>query len=149
MKNLFTKEDVSDILQRIDRLKPTSQNNWGRMNVAQMLAHCAATLEVATGQKILKRTFLGILLGGILKPLFINEKPTGKNSPTDKYFKIKDQRNFETEKQRLKILIQQFHDGGQSKCTSHPHSFFGKVSPEEWSIGMYKHLDHHLKQFGQ
>jgi hypothetical protein len=148
MKNLFTKNDVTDILQRIDSLQPNSQNNWGKMNVSQMLAHCVATLEVATGQKNLKRTFMGKLLGGLFKSLFTNEKPTGKNSPTDKYFKITDQRNFETEKQRLKNFIQQFYDGGASKCTTHPHSFFGKVTPEEWSIGMYKHLDHHLRQFG-
>jgi len=37
---------------------------------------------------------------------------------------------------------------GPAGCTKHPHSFFGKLTPEEWAILSYKHLDHHLRQFG-
>ena len=44
--------------------------------------------------------------------------------------------------------IEKFQAGGEEKCTTYPHPFFGKVTPREWSIGMYKHLDHHLRQFG-
>jgi hypothetical protein len=148
LKNLFTKNDVAEILQRIENLKTDSQHNWGKMNVSQMLAHCASSMEVAAGQRNLKRTLMGKLIGGFFKPMFTNEKPFSKNGPTDKNFKITDEKNFEVEKQRLKNIIQQFHEGGSGKCTTHPHSFFGKVTPEEWSIGMYKHLDHHLRQFG-
>ncbi|MFD1127776.1 DUF1569 domain-containing protein [Paenibacillus provencensis] len=32
---------------------------------------------------------------------------------------------------------------------TNPHPFFGKLTSEEWSIGLYKHLDHHLKEFGK
>ena len=44
--------------------------------------------------------------------------------------------------------IRQFSEGGAAKCTPHPHPFFGKLTSEEWGIGMYKHLDHHFRQFG-
>ena len=103
MKNLFNQEDTTEILNRVDNLKPTSQRLWGKMEVAQMLAHCSKTLEVATGQKNLPRTFIGKVLGGIIKKIYSNEKPFEKNSPTDNYFKIIGQRNFETEKQKLNI----------------------------------------------
>lgn len=148
MKNLFQLPDVKDILARIDKLKPDSQRRWGKMDVAQMLAHCAASMEMATGHLVLKRLFIGRVLGPAFKSKYLDETPLGKNSPTDKSFIITDKRVFEQEKARLKKLVQQFADGGTEKCTRHPHSFFGKLTPEQWSIGMYKHLDHHLRQFG-
>jgi len=29
-----------------------------------------------------------------------------------------------------------------------PRCFFGKLSGKEWGELMYKHIDHHLRQFG-
>jgi hypothetical protein len=48
----------------------------------------------------------------------------------------------------LRGLIDRFVASGPAGCTNHPHSFFGRLTPEEWAILMYKHLDHHLRQFG-
>lgn len=149
MKNLFNQNDTAEILNRLDNLKPTSQKLWGEMEVAQMLAHCSKALEMATGEKNLPRVFIGRILGGFFIKQFSNEKPFNKNGPTDKTFKITDQRNFEMEKQKVKDFIQKFHTGGESKCTTYAHPFFGKLTPTEWGIGMYKHFDHHLRQFGE
>ncbi len=148
MKNLFEKNTLTEILQRCEKLQPSAQRQWGKMDVAQMLAHCCATMEVATGQKFPPRLFIGKLIGRFAKPSFIGEKPFPHNSPTDKSFIVTDVRDFKKEKERLVQLVKQFAEGGAAKCTKHPHSFFGSLTPQEWSIGMYKHLDHHLRQFG-
>jgi hypothetical protein len=148
MKNLFEPETVEEIKKRIDQLQPNSQRMWGNMEVAQMLAHCSAAMEVAVGEKNPPRMFIGRILGPFIKSAFTNEKPLKKNAPTDKSFLVIDQRNFEKEKTRLFKLINQFSAGGVEKVTKHPHSFFGKLTPIEWATGMYKHLDHHLRQFG-
>jgi Protein of unknown function (DUF1569) len=63
-------------------------------------------------------------------------------------FVISDKRDFVREQERLKGNVRQFHEGGEVRCTKHPHPFFGSVTPQEWATGMYKHLDHHLRQFG-
>ena len=47
MKNLFEGETVDEIVSRIDKLQPTSQRYWGKMDVAQMLAHCSAGIDMA------------------------------------------------------------------------------------------------------
>jgi Protein of unknown function (DUF1569) len=52
------------------------------------------------------------------------------------------------ERERLRGLVDRFCQAGAPGCTSHPHSFFGHLTPEEWAILTYKHLDHHLRQFG-
>jgi uncharacterized protein DUF1569 len=147
MKSLFEKDAVNEILQRIDNLQPTSPRKWGKMDVAQMMAHCSAALEVAVGHKSPPRLFIGRILGPFFKLKFIDDTPYPKNGPTDKSFIVADKRDFEKEKTTLKTLIKQFADGGAEKCTLHPHSFFGKLTAEQWSLGMYKHLDHHLQQF--
>jgi len=148
MKNLFERETVEEVISRIDHLQPAAQQQWGKMNVAQMLAHCSLTIDMATGRLNLPRIFIGRLLGPMVKPIFTNEKPLGKNSPTDKKLVVADHREFFNEQQELKEKIREFHDGGEGKCTRHSHPFFGACSPHEWARGMYKHLDHHLRQFG-
>ena len=69
-------------------------------------------------------------------------------APTAKELKIVDPRAFANEQKRLKQSVREFHEGGESKCTTNPHPFFGPLTPLEWSTGMYKHVDHHLRQFG-
>jgi transposase InsO family protein len=61
---------------------------------------------------------------------------------------VKHERDFVAERQRLRGLIDRFAAGGPAGCTKHPHSFFGPMTPEEWAALNYKHLDHHLRQFG-
>lgn len=148
MKSLFQPEVLQEIKERIGHLRPNSQRQWGKMEVAQMLAHCSAAMEVAVGEKHPPRMFIGRIIGPFLKSAFSNEKPLRKNTPTDKSFLIIDQRNFEKEKSRLIELLSKFQSGGPEKVTKHPHSFFGKLTPAEWGTGSYKHLDHHLRQFG-
>jgi Protein of unknown function (DUF1569) len=147
MKNLFEQDASTEILQRIDKFQASAQRQWGKMEVAQMLAHCTAALQVAAGQKSPPRMFIGKILGPIFKSKFYDDSVLSKNGPTDKSFIVADKRDFEKEKVLLKNLIQQFADGGIDKCTTHPHSFFGKLTAEQWGIGMYKHIDHHLRQF--
>ncbi|MBZ5682713.1 MAG: DUF1569 domain-containing protein [Acidobacteriia bacterium] len=148
MKNLFQPDAVDEVISRIDRLQPTTQRQWGKMDVAQMMAHCSATLDTASGRLVLPRLFIGRVLGPFVRPIFTNDKPFSRNSPTDKKFVIADQRDFSREQEQLKLRIRQFQQGGEAGCTKHPHSFFGPLKPQEWATGMYKHLDHHLRQFG-
>lgn len=148
MKNLYEAETVNEILFRIDRLQAASPRHWGKMDSAQMLAHCSAALAMATGENNIPRLFIGRLIGGLVKPAFTNEKPFSKNNPTAKELVFSNPCDFAREQEHLREKVRQFHEGGEAKCTRHPHPFFGSLTPQEWSRGMYKHLDHHLRQFG-
>ncbi len=148
MKNLFERETVDEVIARIDKLQPASERQWGKMDVAQMMAHCSATMDMASGRLNLPRIFIGRILGPLVKPVYTNEKPFRKNGPTDKKLVVADQRDFLSEQEQLKLKVRQFHEGGEAKCTRHPHPFFGELTPQAWSRGSYKHLDHHLRQFG-
>jgi hypothetical protein len=147
MKNLFEPDATEEVISRIDKLQANSPRQWGKMDVAQMLAHCSAAIDMASGRINPPRIFIGRLIGGIVKPIYTNEKPFSKNNPTDKKLVVSDQRDFLREQEQLKNKVRQFHQGGEAQCTRHPHPFFGPLTPQEWSRGMYKHLDHHLRQF--
>ncbi len=148
MKNLFQPDAVDEVISRIDKLQPAAQRQWGKMDVAQMMAHCSAALDMASGRLNPPRIFLGRLIGPFIKPIYTNEKPFSRNNPTDKKLVISDQRDFSREQEQLRVRVRQFHQGGEAQCTKHLHPFFGALTPAEWSRGMYKHLDHHLCQFG-
>jgi len=149
MKNLFERARFDEVKQRIAQLKPDDQPQWGKMNPAQAMAHCAVGLEWAVGDRIPPRMVIGRMLGQIVKPMVLkNDEPMRRNSPTAKDLVIQDQRDLETERNRLCGLLDRFASAGPDGCTKHPHSFFGRLKPEEWAILMYKHLDHHLRQFG-
>ena len=148
MKTLFEKESADEVLARIDSLQPATQRQWGKMDVAQMMAHCSAALDMASGKLVLPRLLIGRILGRLVRPIYSNEKPFSKSSPTDPKLVVGDPRDFQREREQLKLKVREFQQGGEEKCTRHPHPFFGSLTPYEWGRGMYKHLDHHLRQFG-
>ena len=148
MKNLFDKTTYEEITQRINTLTPESQRQWGKMNVAQMLAHCKEAFKVPLSDKKMPRSILGLLVGWMIKPKLYNETPWKKNLPTAPNFIIKDERDFEKEKQELTNLINLFYNGGPGKVGRFPHPMFGTFTSEQWGMAMYKHVDHHMLQFG-
>ena len=150
MKSLFDAAVANQVKTRLENLEPQSQRHWGKMTAAQMLAHCSVSMQWALGEVVPDRGALPVrLMGRLVKPMVLrNEDPLRKNSPTAKSLIISDERDLNRERTRLSGLIDQFAAGGAAVCTKHPHSFFGKMTPEEWARLMYKHLDHHLRQFG-
>jgi hypothetical protein len=149
MKTLFEAPSVEEIKQRITILKPDSQRLWGKMDVAQALAHCTAAFDFATGTKVAPRIWLGRIFGSIAKrSVILKQRPLPRNSMTAKEVIVADERVFEVERGRLCETIDHFAAGGPAGCSRHPHFFFGPLKPEEWSSLMYQHLDHHLRQFG-
>ena len=149
MKNLFEPASASEVKTRLQSLLPDSQRVWGKMSIAQTLAHCAASLEMAVGDTRPPQMLIGRILGRIIKPLALrDDKPMKRNSPTSPNRYVKDERDFEVERRKVIGLVDRFSMAGPAGVSAHPHSFFGRLTPDEWAILMYKHLDHHLRQFG-
>jgi len=148
MKTLYDPETAAQIKARMARLTPESERLWGKMSPAQALAHCSAALEVPLGDKSPPQSMLGRLIGWMFRPVFSNEKEFGKGAPTDPSFIVAHECDLPAERAKLSGLIDRFVAGGPEGCSKHPHSFFGKLTAAEWGTGMYKHIDHHLRQFG-
>jgi hypothetical protein len=149
MESIFTDNGVAGITSRIDKLTPASKAQWGKMNVAQMLHHCQKPLEIPLGGETFKPNFFVRMIGGMLKKKFVKPGTQfSKNSPTSPSFKIQDERDFNTEKRQLLQVLSRFTEAGKAGKLEGRHPFFGPMTTPEWEIMQWKHLDHHLRQFG-
>jgi|SRR5215831_5916985 len=148
MNSLFETSASTEILDRLEKLQPETKPLWGKMNVSQMLAHCTVPLEAALGDKQFKRTFFGVLFGKMGKKQVLKDEPFKKNLPTDPNFIIKDTPDFRIKKSQLESLIKRFSSSDPEAVSARSHPFFGKMNADEWGWLQYKHLDHHLRQFG-
>ncbi|WP_372945631.1 DUF1569 domain-containing protein [Muriicola sp.] len=146
MKSLFDEEAFNEIQRRVGELKSTKQGLWGKMSVGQMVWHCQVPLALAIKNKpTRKKGSLFIRL--FFKKSLYNDKPWRKNLPTSPFAKTKQPKDFTVERYKLLDLIAQFHDL-KSRAAWNPHPIFGKLTHEQWGQMNYKHLDHHLRQFG-
>lgn len=149
MKDIFNPATTRETLERIKQLNPNSQPEWGKMNVAQMLAHCNVTYELAYESK--EPPASGIkkwLLKTFVKNIVVGEKPYKPNSRTAPVFVITTEKAFEHEKQRLETYIQKTEELGANYFNQKESQSFGALTTKEWNNMFYKHLDHHLRQFG-
>src|ERR1700722_14807119 len=83
MKNLFEATVVDEVKERIGRLRPDSERQWGKMNAAQAVEHCSRGMELALGDRRVPRMLIGRILGPMVKAkAFAEGAPLRKNSPT-------------------------------------------------------------------
>jgi hypothetical protein len=113
-----------------------------------MCVHVQLPLEVATGELKLKRTLIGRLFGRIAKKSLLADAPFKQGLPTDPKFVVTDARHLESERIRLDALLSRVGQRGPAGLTTEPHPFFGPLTTAEWDMLLWKHLDHHLRQFG-
>ncbi len=148
MENLFAPADRARIEERIRSLRPDSPRQWGRMDAAQALAHCTLGLEAATGDRPTRQKWIGKILGPVFKGYFLGPRPFSRNAPTAPVFLVADPRDFERERGRLLAVVGRFADAGPDAASRQTHAFLGRMTGEEWGRAQWKHLDHHLRQFG-
>ncbi len=149
LPNIFSKEVSDNIIKRIDNLTPATQPKWGKMSVAQMLAHCNVTYEMIYENIHPKPNgFMRFVLKTLIKNKVVSEVPYQQNSKTAPQFIIKETKHFEAEKQRLINFITKTQQEGESNFDNKESHSFGRLSKTEWNNMLYKHLNHHLTQFG-
>jgi len=148
MKSLFNKEDNAEMIARIRKINAESKPSWGKMDAEGMLFHLQEPIRVSLGELKLKRGLAGFLFGKMALKQVLSDKPFKKGVPTSDKFKPFGNYDLEAEKEKLVNLVSSLSEKGPSAISSNPHPFFGVLTPEQWSIITWKHLDHHLTQFG-
>ena len=145
-ETIFNPTNFLEIYNRAVDIKSNAQRQWGKMNLVQMLNH----LKIATGSGIniyklkregswLWRTIIKFIVIWILRRL-------PKNAKAAEGFKIEMNRplDFNTEKVELLNVLKKAY---ASTSDFYPHPMFGKMSREEWGRLVYRHFDHHFRQF--
>lgn len=149
MKNIFEKAVTDEVIARIENLKADSRPVWGKMSVGQMLAHCSKPYETVFDPNFPKPGFIGRFFAkAFAKGIVTGEKPYKRSSPTAPEFKITETRDFQVEKKRLIDYIRKTQQLGAKHFDGKESLSFGALNTAQWNNLFYKHLDHHLNQFG-
>jgi hypothetical protein len=148
LTTIFEPGAAAAIRSRLERLTPSSQAQWGSMDVAQMLCHVTRSLHTPTGALAPPLLPWPLrLVGRLAKRRVLRATTLTRNAPTSAAFKVADRREFAVEKaaflDAFRIL-----EAGPHVVTAPQHVFFGPMTPEEWGQLMYRHVDHHFRQFG-
>jgi hypothetical protein len=148
LPNIFTSDVTGSIVNRINKLTSTSTPLFGKMNVAQMLAHCNVTYEMVYDDiHPAPNGFVKFILKAFVKKTVVNEVPYKQNGKTAPQFIITSDKDFEAEKSRLIAYINKTQQLGESHFNGKESHSFGSLSTTEWNNMFYKHLNHHLSQF--
>jgi hypothetical protein len=147
MKSIYN-DGSAQLIARVESLNANSPALWGKMNVAQAMAHTAYSFDVAFGNVASQSMLLGRLIGWMFRRLVLRDAPFRKNAPTGPDFIVKDDRDFATESARLIAQLERIGAGGPSSIKIEAHPLLGKMSPADWGTLLTKHTDHHLRQFG-
>ncbi len=147
MKTIFDEDTREELIQRISSLNEQSMRQWGKMSMYQVLKHCTVWDEWIQGKGTYKYTqsFLGLIFGKLaLKSTVNNDRPMKKNMPAGD-LKVKETTgDVEAQKKKWIASISDYQNFSNPGFV---HDFFGRMSKEEIGIFVYKHADHHLRQF--
>ncbi|MBK6901308.1 MAG: hypothetical protein IPH04_00455 [Saprospirales bacterium] len=149
---IFESSTRQSIVERVQRLNPDTKPNWGVMTVNQMLCHLSDNLR-----DMLKIRQTKLVVPGLLRPLIrlmvLTEKPWKPNSPTFKPYKQGEggdgtpPTGFDADKTKLLELLVEFSSKNASFSFG-PHAGLGNMNYDQRGYFMWKHFDHHLRQFG-
>lgn len=136
------------ILDRLAALTPGHARLWGRMRPEQLLPHLASGLRLALGERKLNGTPPGGVLGAVKRRLAIHILPWPKGkieSPPGAF--STPSLGWEQDRQVVTELIERFAVTPPDKLAD-IHPSFGRMTGRDWDVLQYRHLDHHLRQFG-
>jgi hypothetical protein len=145
--NYFVDSNYNSIINRLDKIQPNAERKWGQMSVAQMLHHLNLAIGSGLGyynlpdeSNFMGRTFSHFLIFKVLKRFFVG-------TPTGRLLKVTEEFNFETEKKLLKEILTRAYET-KSDSDWGLHTYFGKMTREEWGSLIMIHCNHHFQQFG-
>lgn len=146
MKSVWNDSDYRELRERLDRLTPDTAARWGKFTAPQMVCHLADCLKMATGELPVPSKNLPIRFTP-LKQLIIYVLPFPKGAPTAPQLISRKPAEWSGEVQLLRNEFDSFVKRGPSGKFV-PHPAFGTLTPKSWGVLVYKHMHHHLTQFG-
>lgn len=149
MKSIFIQSEFEEVKERIKSLSATSSRVWGKMTVEQMVVHCTAQLKLALGEIAGHTQGPSFMRSAFGKWIILSTIPwpRGANTPNEMNVELNQFLFSGMEDSKNELL--RYLDKVKVAPHFSPHPFFGQLSQNQWGRLMYKHLDHHLRQFNQ
>ncbi|HEV8368809.1 MAG TPA: DUF1569 domain-containing protein [Pyrinomonadaceae bacterium] len=147
MRSILNESDLAEIGSRVRSLSVSSTRRWGKMDVTGMLQHLSLSARMTLGElpvpSAKKRAFQVFPL----KHLILYVLPFPKGAPTAQELKPDVAVSLEEERSAVLELLERISTGPREGAGPN-HPLFGPLTWREWGVATYKHVDHHLRQFG-
>ncbi|HSB27627.1 MAG TPA: DUF1569 domain-containing protein [Pyrinomonadaceae bacterium] len=147
MGSILSERDRTEIVSRVQSLSASSSGRWGSMDVASMLQHLRLSACMALGELPVPSVNKRVFQVFPLKHLILYVFPFPKGAPTAPLLKPVQGTSLEEERAAVLELMERIGTG-PTEGPGPAHPLFGPLSRREWGVVIYKHSDHHLKQFG-
>lgn len=145
-KSVWEPDARRELKQRLASLNPQTRPQWGKMSAPQMVTHLADSLRMATGDlPCAPKT--GPLKFFPLKQLVIYWAPWPKGAPTAPELLARAPQTWTTELSDATGMIDRVAERGPNGPFA-DHPAFGTLTGNAWGVLIYRHFDHHLRQFG-
>jgi hypothetical protein len=148
MSTLAKPEIPAQCCARLERLDPATTPKWGRMTAHQMICHLSDSFKVVVGEKMVS-TAPGPIPRRLIKWVALRTPlPWGHGVPTRP--EVEQGRggtppgDWDQDRRELREWILSF----PSRREFRAHPMFGQMNWDDWQIWGYRHVDHHLRQFG-
>lgn len=149
LPDIWDSKTVQQLQKRVSCVDATTKPLWGKMNAAQMMAHCCIPYEQALGIDTNRApVVMRLMVRLFFKKTLTNELPYKKNMPTSPAFIMPSDTVFIENKGRLLSLIGKLGAEGRDAFEGKEQVTLGHLTSDEWNNLLYKHIDHHLRQFG-
>jgi Protein of unknown function (DUF1569) len=146
MKTIWDVSARDELRERIGRLSPTANRLWGKMSAPEMIAHLVESMRMANGEIAVPSKKLPLRFTPI-KQFVIFVAPFPKGAPTAPQLIGRSAVDWPSECGTLCRGMDQFAERGRSAALPE-HPAFGKLTARAWGRLIYRHMDHHLRQFG-
>lgn len=147
--DVWQNDTVSQLCARISSIAVDTKPLWGKMNAAQMMAHCCIPYEQALGINTNKPPLMmRLALRMFFKKTLTNQVPYKQNLPTAPAFIMPVDSVFLENQERLLQRVREFAALGRDAFEGREQMSLGPLTAAEWNNLIYKHIDHHLRQFG-
>lgn len=147
MGSVLSDVDRAAILARISTVTSTSTPRWGRMDAAAMLDHLRLSARMALGELPVTCKAKRVFQVFPFKHLLLHVAPFPKGAPTAPELLAFEGSSVDAIRSDLAVLVQRI-GAGPRDGDGPVHPLFGPLSFREWGVATYKHIDHHLRQFG-
>jgi hypothetical protein len=147
-KSIFDAGVIDELMDRVSGLAAEDRAKWGKMNPTEMLSHCNKAIHktLSWDRKLRKATFKQHMVKWMALYIFPRFPKNVKTSSAFETHGNVSNLEFENQKSMYKELLLKLQH--LDKSLSAPHPYFGPLTHQEWGLVIWKHLDHHLKQFG-
>lgn len=147
MPTIFEPDTLARILGRVDRLDPARAPLWGRMTAPEMVCHLNCAMRSALGE-LETRPPHGPLSHWPLNKLAIHVVPWPRGkAKSPREFLARKPDSWDADRRELSTLLDRIAKRG-AEGTWPASVVFGRINGRDWGVLTWKHVHHHLEQFG-